>query len=181
MALINFKEIDFNKSINPKNKIINFNNSTIEVVNYLSMDDKYDLIMTTLQKSLENNIYSSFKIDMYFNLHIIYLYTNIIFSAEDREDEAILYDKIEQSGLMAAVINAIDKDELDKLKKYTYELAEAMTYRNNSFFGELKHLIDFISPKAQELEKKINKFIEQMGGVERVTETVSNLLINGQK
>ena len=181
MALINFKEIDFNKSINSKNKIINFNNSTIEVVNYLSMDDKYDLIMTTLQKSLENNIYSSFKIDMYFNLHVIYLYTNITFSAEDREDEAILYDKMEQSGLIAAVMEVIDKEELALLKKYIYELAEVMTYRNNSFFGELKYLIDYISPKAQELEKKINRFIEQIGGAEKITETVSNLLANGQK
>lgn len=181
MALINFKEIDFKKSINTKNKIINFNDSIIEVVSYLSMDDKYDLIMTTLQKSLENNTYNSFKIDMYFNLHVVYLYTNIVFSAEDREDEAILYDKLEQSGLMTAVINAIDEDELDKLKKYTYELVEIMNYHNNSFFGELKYLIDFISPKAQELEKKINKFIEQMGGAEKVTETVSNFLTNGQK
>ena len=94
-------------------------------------------------------------IDMYFNLHVIYLYTNITFSAEDREDEAILYDKMEQSGLIAAVMEVIDKEELALLKKYIYELAEVMTYRNNSFFGELKYLIDYISPKAQELEKKI--------------------------
>ena len=36
MGLINYKDIDFNKSINKENKIINFNGSEIQIVNCLS-------------------------------------------------------------------------------------------------------------------------------------------------
>lgn len=87
MGLINYKDIDFNKSINKVNKTINFNGSEIQVVNYLSAQDKYDLIMVTIQKAFEKGIYNEYKLKVYFDLHIVYMYTNIVFTAEDRADE----------------------------------------------------------------------------------------------
>ena len=43
-----------------------FNNQTIEVLKYLPIEDKYDLIMITLQKAEEDGIYNDIKLDMYF-------------------------------------------------------------------------------------------------------------------
>ena len=169
MALINFKNIDFNKSINNENTIINFNGSDIEIVKYLSTNDKYDLIMITLQKAFEKNIYNPFKMDTYFDLNVIYLYTNILFNQEDREDESKLYDIMKQSGLIDAVKAAIPAEELDYLKTCVYLLSETIIkYRNTfgSVFGS------FIEQLPDNMEK-VKDIVETMD-IKKI-ETLANM------
>ena len=60
-------------------KTFNFNNTEIEVKQYLPIEDKYDLVMITLQKAEENGIYNALKLDMYIHLHLVYMYTNLSF------------------------------------------------------------------------------------------------------
>ena len=52
---------------------LDFNNKTIEVLKYLPIEDKYDLIMITLQKAEEDGIYNDIKLDMYFHLNLVYM------------------------------------------------------------------------------------------------------------
>ena len=46
-----------------------FEGNKIEVLNYLPIEDKYDLIMITLQKAEENGVYSPLKLDIYIHHH----------------------------------------------------------------------------------------------------------------
>lgn len=156
MALINFNEIDFNKSIQNENTVINFNDSEIEIVKYLSTNDKYDLIMITLQKAFEKNIYNPFKMDTYFDLNVMYLYTNIVFSNEDRADESKLYDIMKQSGLIDAVKAVIPAEELDYLKKCIYLLSETIIKYRNTFGSVVGSLIEQL-PENMEMAKEIIK------------------------
>ena len=72
---------------------ITFNGLDIEILKYLPIEEKYNLISITLQKSLENdNVYNSVLMDMYFHLYLVFLYTNISFTDKQKEDEAKLYD-----------------------------------------------------------------------------------------
>lgn len=158
MSLINYKDIDFNKSIDKKNKIIHFNGSEIEIVNYLSANDKYDLIMITLQKSLDKNIYNPFKIDMYFDLNVVYLYTNIVFDAEVRADEASLYDTLKSSGLIDAVKAAIDEDELTVLKEYIYTLTKIITHYRNTFGAVVGGFIEQLPQNMEKAKEIIGEF-----------------------
>jgi hypothetical protein len=156
MGLINYKNIDFNKSIDKTNKIINFNGSEIQIVNYLSANDKYDLIMITLQKSFDKNIYNSFKLDVYFDLHIVYMYTNIMFSNEDKLDEMALYDTLKRSGFIDIIKSNIDENELKELKEYIYTLSEVIIkYRNT--FGAV------VGTFAQQLPENMEKAKELIG------------------
>jgi hypothetical protein len=158
MSLINFKEIDFNKSIDKTNKVINFNGQEIEVVNYLSANDKYDLIMITLQKSFEKNIYNPFKIDMYFDLNVVYLYTNIVFDAEDRLDEAALYDTLKRSGLMDAVKAEIDSDELWDIKNTIWQLSEIILKYRNTFGAVVGAFIEQLPQNMEKAKDIIGEF-----------------------
>lgn len=142
MALINFKDINCKKSIDKTNKVINFNGSEIEIVNYLSANDKYDLIMITLQKSFERNIYNAFKMDMYFALNVVYSYTNIVFDDEDRLDEAKLFDTMTRSGLIDAVLNEIDVEELDYLKSCVLRLSDVIIKYRNTFGSVFEMFIE---------------------------------------
>ncbi len=68
------------------------------MLQYLPAQDKYDLLMITLQKSLENGAYNEFKLNLYFELNLVYMYTNISFTEKQREDEFKLYDTLESNG-----------------------------------------------------------------------------------
>ena len=56
-------------------KEIDFNGTKIEVSQYLPAGDKIDLIDITLEKAKEGNIYNPIKVDLFFHLHLVYLYT----------------------------------------------------------------------------------------------------------
>ena len=72
---------------------VDFNDTKIEILKYLPVSDKYDLIMATLSKAAEDVLYNPLKVDMYFHLHLVYMYTNISFTDKQREDELKLYDR----------------------------------------------------------------------------------------
>lgn len=158
MSLINYKDIDCNKSIDKTNKVINFNGTDIEIVPYLSINDKYDLIMITLQKAFDKNVYNPFKIDIYFDLNVIYLYTNIVFDNEDRLDEAALYDTLNRSGLIAAVKAEIDSEELEYLKDCIYQLSKIITKYRNTFGAVVGGFIEQLPANMEKAKEIIGEF-----------------------
>ena len=56
--------------VNTQAKEIDFNGNQFEVLQYLPIEDKYDLVMVTLQNCFENGIYNPIKKDMFFHLYI---------------------------------------------------------------------------------------------------------------
>lgn len=111
----------------------NFRDHEISVLKYLPMSDKYDLLMITLQKAEESGIYNPLKIDMYFHLHLIYMYTNLSFTEKQKEDELKIYDTLKSNGFIDAFINALDEEEYNYLFNMMNELIEnSMKYRNSA-------------------------------------------------
>lgn len=153
MGLINFNEIDFTQSIKKENTIINFNGNEIQIVPYLSAHDKYDFITITLQKAFDNGIYNDLKLQMYFDLNLIYMYTNVVFSREDRVDEELLYDTLKTSGFIDIVKEHInEKDELWSLLKMT----EVKMYDYKSSF------LTFIIEAISNLPNKAQQAVETL-------------------
>ena len=67
-------------------KTFQFGGQTIEVLQYLPAQDKYDLIMVALQNATEEGNYNEFKLNTYFELYLVYMYTNISFTEKQREN-----------------------------------------------------------------------------------------------
>jgi hypothetical protein len=148
---------DFQKKIDKTNKVIDFNGSEIQIVKYLSASDKYDLIMSTLQKSFAGNgMFDDFKAGVYFSLNVIYLYTNITFSAEDRADEFGLYDTLKNSGLMNAVMAEIDEEELDDLFDDMLAMQRRITTYNNTTAAVISEFIDSLPEKFAKVTEFVN-------------------------
>ena len=158
MSLINYKDIDLKQSINTENTVIDFNGCEIQIVNYLSSSDKYDLIMITLQKAFENNVYNPFKIDLYFDLNVVYLYTNIVFDSEDRADEMALYDSLKRSGLIDTVRANIDCNELYELKNTIYMLVDIITKYRNTFGAVVGSFIEQLPANMEKAKEIIGEF-----------------------
>ena len=119
------KYSDLNLKINTETTVIKINDNTeIEVLQYLPVEDKIDLIQIALQKSLENGIYNEIKLDMYFNLYIVYMYSNLEFTDEEKEDEFKLYNELQSNDIIAHVIAGMDEGEYDCLLDYLKSMQE---------------------------------------------------------
>lgn len=158
MALINYKDIDFKQSIDTELKTFEFNGSEIAVVPYLSINDKYDFVMITLQKAFEKGVYNLVKLDMYFNLHLVYMYTNIQIDTADRVDEASLYDIFMRSGLIAKVIETIPPAEIVELHNYIVAMQETIMKYRNTFGAVVGAFIEELPDQVEKIKETIESF-----------------------
>lgn len=158
MGLINYKEIGCKQLIDKTTETFIFHGKEIQVAKHLSTSDKYDLIMITLQKSLDKNIYNPLKLDVFFDLNIIYLYTNIVFDAEERADEAALYDALKQSGLIDAVKAKINTEELEALRDYVSALVDIMIKYRNTFGAVVGSFIEQLPANMEQAKEIIGEF-----------------------
>ena len=135
-------------------KEFDFNGSKIEVLQYLPLQDKIDLIDITCQKAREDRLYSPIKIDAYFHLHLIYLYTNLTFTEKQREDEYKLYDCLMSNGLIDGVLMNMNKKEYESLLDLLNQKIEDELKYNTTAAAILNQLITDL-PKNAEAAKKI--------------------------
>ena len=144
--------------INNEVKAFDFNGNTIEVSQYLPVDDKYALVNITLQESKEGAIYNPVKKDMYFHLNLVYMYTNITFTDKQREDESKLYDTIVSNGLLTQILENIPDSEYEVLYSYIEELEEDTLNYKNTVSGAISEIIENLPIRADEMQKIIDNF-----------------------
>ena len=144
--------------VNTQPKEIDFEGNKINVLQYLPIEDKYDLVMITLQKSLEDGIYNPIKKDMYFHLYMVYMYTDISFTEKQKENPTKLYDLLNGNGLLEKIIDAVPQTEYDELIHGIYDTIDAVYSYQNSVLG----ILDTISQDysnlnldATEIQKKL--------------------------
>lgn len=106
---------------------LDVNGKTIEVLNYLPIEDKYSLIMVSLQNAYQDGIYNDIILEQMFNLNIVYMYTNITFTDTQRENETKLYDELESNGLIAQIISKIPENEYLALLDYLKSVRQCLT------------------------------------------------------
>lgn len=152
---------DFNFKINGATKsfqIAPTDESIVNVLQYLPVEDKNDLIYLTLQNSLENGVYNRVKLDMYFNLYLAYLYTDIEFTQEEKDDPARLYNILESNGIMKAIRNCIDPNELSILNEWLFDTMETKMKYDNTIASVLHSFIDDLPKNAQAAKDIVEQF-----------------------
>lgn len=130
----------------------------IEVLKYLPASDKYDLLMITLQKSLEGNIYNEFKLNLFFELNLVYMYTNISFTEKQREDEFKLYDTLRSNGFFELFYEALDDKEYEELFDQIAELKATMEKSKSSVAGVIANIIEDLPANAEAAAKIVENF-----------------------
>lgn len=135
-----------------------FNGNKIEVLNYLPIEDKYDLVMITLQKAEENGIYNQLKLDMFFHLHLVYMYTNLSFTDKQKENEMKIYDTLKSNGFIDKLLEVIDDNEYNDLFEYMVTIEEdIMNYRNTAG-AVIQSLINDLPKNAEAAAKIVDSF-----------------------
>ena len=135
-----------------------WNGNEIEVLDYLPIEDKYDLIMITLQKSLEDGYYNPIKIDEFFHLHLIYMYTNINFTEKQKEDEHKLYDSLKSNGLIDAFIGQMNEFDYSELFNMLDDTKRELTEYKHSVSGIIQNIITDLPKQAEAMQDIIDNF-----------------------
>ena len=140
---------------------VDFNDTKIEILKYLPVSDKYDLIMATLSKAAEDVLYNPLKVDMYFHLHLVYMYTNISFTDKQREDELKLYDTLNSNGIINLVLENIDEMEYETLSTYLEEIIEQdLDYKTTVSYLLISFLVD-IPGKINNIQKMMDEIDQE--------------------
>ena len=135
-----------------------FKGQKIEVLKYLPAQEKYDLLMITLQESLENGAYNEFKLNLYFELNLVFMYTNISFTEKQREDELKLYDNLKSNGFFDLFYQALEEREYNELLIQLNTLKEdTMSYRQ-SVASIIHDLVRNLPKNAEAAAKIVDSF-----------------------
>lgn len=144
--------------VNNEIKTFDFNGNEIEVLSYLPIEDKFDLVMVTLQQSLINGIYNSVKLEMYFNLNLAYMYTNLSFTEKQKEDEEKIYNILKTNGFFNKMMETIPDDEYAELLGYIEEEIEKSMRYNTSAAAVIKSIVEDLPAQAQAAANIVNDF-----------------------
>lgn len=157
MAKVSFTKLGL--KVNQEVKMIEFNEQTIEVKQYLPVNDKLALISNVINASADDyNFANPVKIEVFLALEIIANYTNINFTEKQREDSAKLYDLVCSSGLLNEVIRVIPEDEYEELYDGVHMSIEAIYSYQNSVLGILNTIsqdYNNFNLDASEIQKKL--------------------------
>lgn len=157
MAKVSFKNLGL--KVNQDVTIMEFNGQQIEVKQYLPVADKLEFIgrVVSFMANDDNNFDNPLKREVYFNLELLYTYTNINFTDKLKEDHTKLFDMLNCSGLLGQVIACIPSDEYQNLVVATYNTIQAYYQYRSSALGIMDSIsADYtnISMEGEELNRK---------------------------
>lgn len=138
---------------------INYNEQTIEVKQYISVNDKLKLISDIINNTVdEHSFCNPVKVKVYLLIGIIENYTNISFTEKQKEDIVKLYDLIQSNGLFDKILEAIPAEEFNDLLNSTWDSVDAIYTYRNSVMG----ILDNVSADYDNVNVDVNKTIEQI-------------------
>ena len=99
MAKVAFTKLGLKKK--DEVKTVDLNGITVEVKQYLPINDKLALISNVLNSSHDQsaNFANPIQLEVIGTIEIIMAYTNLSFTEKQKEDYAKLYDLLEENGM----------------------------------------------------------------------------------
>lgn len=155
MANVTFNKLNLKKK--EEIKTVKFNEQEIEIKQYLPIQDKLNVIFNAISKTEdENRFFNPVKLECYCTLEIIYAYTNIKFTDKQLEDEAKIFDLMEENGLIDLIFSAIPEEETSFVMDSCEAAAEAIYKYSNSAMGLIEHIV----AQRDALSLNLDNFIE---------------------
>lgn len=151
MSDIEFKSLNLKR--NDSIRVIKINDNEIEVKQYLPIEDKIDLVQIALQQAETDFGYNAMLVDVYFYLYIVYFYSNIHFTDEEKEQPLELFDILSSNGVISAVAAAIPSEEFEDIK----ECIDTQLEMNSKFKSSSLYLFNIAIDKIKDATKYLNE------------------------
>ena len=143
-------------------------NIEFNVKQYLPAEDKNSILEIAMQTADQGTILNTFALDAIFHTYLVFKYTDIEFTIEEKEDLFKLYDLLESNDIIDAVVAAIPKEEYESLKEYLNEMVDSyLTYRNSA--RALVEQFSMFAPQAAEKLTEVTKDFD----IEKLQQIVS--------
>ena len=164
MAKIAFTKLNAKKNI--KLRKITFNDQEIEIFEYLPIEEKLALISRIVNYSLDdNNFANPARLNIYTVLELVYTYTNISFTAKQRENFLDLYDTLMTSGLWNAIFEVLkETGEYDYIQYTTADVVNEIYKYRDSVLG----ILNAVQQDYQNLDLDATKIKEKIANKENV-------------
>lgn len=140
MAKLAFSKL----GLKPNNNIGTFiyNDLSIEVKDYLPVNNKLELIGNVINSAVDDNgYYNEGKVRIYFVLEVINAYTNLAFTDKQKEDPCKLYDLLVGNEIWAKVWDLMLASEKEFLENCLNKTIHAIYEYKNSVMG----ILDIVS------------------------------------
>lgn len=143
-------------------------NIKFNVKQYLPAEDKNAILEIAMQTADQGTILNTFALDAIFHTYLVFKYTDIEFSIEEKENLFELYDLLESNGIIDAMVAAIPKEEYESLTHYLNEMVDSyLTYRNSA--RALVEQFSMFAPQAAEKLTEVTKDFD----IEKLQQIVS--------
>lgn len=150
---------DLNLKINTDTKCISIlPGQDINILQYAPIEDKNSIIQMAIQNSEENGVYNLLKLDMYWQMYIVFTYTDIIFTDEEKADIVKIYDELVSNGIMNAILYNINQDEILYIKDKIKDTLEAKAKYRNTIASVLNSFVENLPINAEAAKNIIDKF-----------------------
>ena len=164
MAKISFNKLDC--KINDSHTAVVFNEQSIEVKQYLPVDEKLDLISWVINQSADDlKFYNVGKLDIFKHIAIAQHYTNITFTEKQLSDPAHLYDLLVSSGLMDEIKNAIPNGEIWWIDDVLDDTVDSIYKYQNSVMG----ILDTVTTDYKDLNFDVEQLQKNISNPENLT------------
>jgi hypothetical protein len=159
MAKIAYSKLGLSKMVNKEPSIIEFNDQQIEVVQYLPIEKKLDLISDIINSSLDDNTYyNPCRIEIFMLTKIIEAYTNLTITDKQKEDIFKFYDQLVASGFAEKVLDNIPAVDYNFIHRSVTKTIKNIYQQKNSALGILESIsTDYsnLNLDASEIQKKL--------------------------
>ena len=165
MAKIAFTKLQLQKNNDIKEWQVN--GQTIEVKQYLSMEQRIDLAKQVIQQvtNFNNDFLNEFAFHMYMDLAIVFNYTNLSFTDKQKEDLYKLYDLLVGSGFITELKKQVNCNQTDDLEVYIYDTLKNYYEYHNSVYG----IMNAMNQNYSNLNLDINQLQDKISNPESLS------------
>ena len=170
------KFIDLKLKTKDETKSIDINGVTVNVKQYLPAEDKNAILEIAMQQADQGTILNTFALDAVFHTYLIFKYTDIEFTNEEKLDLFALYDILESNDIISTVISAIPAEEYNSLHDSLIDMvADYNKYRNSA-----RALFEQISLFAPDSAEKIAQITQNfdMAKLQQIAELADKTGMN---
>ena len=171
MAKVTYTKLGLNKLITKDKEEFEFNEQKIEIIQYLPVDEKVNLIERIVNNalSIEEKFINPCKVNVYLYVEMILAYSNITLTDTQKKDLNKIYDGFCGSGFIWAFRAHMSDKEWAYIENSVWEILDNLIKYRNSAVG----VLDTISQDYKTLDLDAIKIQQEIGDNDNI-----NLLRN---
>ena len=110
-----------------------------EVKHYLPIEEKIEMISKIINQSIDDNgYYNPIRVKIFTVLEVTYAYTNLNFTAKQKENIYKLYDELVSTNIFHSIKEAIWEEDWKEIEETIITLMDNIYKYNNSAMGILE-------------------------------------------